>query len=68
MWAYDGSIDTVIVKIEDDLKNNLDWFKGNGICANPAKLQVIFLSLKINNSLFFNVDIKQEQNLTRIWG
>ena len=33
---------TVIVKLEDDLQKILDWFKENGMCANPAKFQMMF--------------------------
>ena len=51
LYACDKSIDTVIVKLEDDLQKILNWFKENGMCANPAKFQIMFLGLKINNLL-----------------
>ena len=51
----DRSIDTVIVKL-DDLQEILDWFKENRMCANPAKFQMMFLGLKISNSLCLNAD------------
>ena len=31
------------------------WFKKNGMCANPAKFQMMFLGLKINNLLCPNI-------------
>ena len=38
-------IDTVIVKLEDDLQKILNWFEEYEMCANPAKFQMIFLGL-----------------------
>ena len=66
IYACDKSIDTVIVKLEDDLQKILNWFKENGMCANPAKFQMIFLGLKINNLLCLNTDgqkIKQSEHV-----
>ena len=56
IYAYDKSIDTVIVKLEDDLQKILDWFIENGMCPNPAEFQMMFLGLKINNLLCLNID------------
>ena len=55
IYACDKSIDTVIVKLEDDLQKILNWFKENGMCTNPAKFQMMFLGLKINNLLCLNI-------------
>ena len=52
IYACDRSIDTVVVKLEDDFQKILDWFKENGLYANPTKFQVMFLCLRINNSLY----------------
>ena len=41
IYACDKSIDTVIVKL-DDLQKILNWLKENGMCANPAKFQMMF--------------------------
>ena len=44
----------------------LDWFKENGICANPTKFQMMFLGLRINNSPFLNIDgqkVKQSEQV-----
>ncbi len=37
IYACDTSIDTVTIKLKDDLQKLLDWFKNNRMCANPAK-------------------------------
>ena len=66
LYACDKSIDTVIVKLEDDLQKILNWFKENRMCANPAKFQMMFLGLKINNLLCLNIDgqkIKQSEHV-----
>ena len=41
IYACDKSIDTVIVKLEDKLQKILNWFNENGMCANPAKFQIL---------------------------
>ena len=59
-------IDTVMVKLERNLQKILGWFKENGMCANPAKFQMMFLGLKIINSLCLNIDgqkIKQSEHV-----
>ena len=66
VYACDKSIDTVIVKLEDDLQKILNCFKQNGMCANPAKFQMMFLGLKINNLLCLTIDgrkIKQSEHV-----
>ena len=37
IYACDTSIDAVTMKLKDDLHKLLNWFKNNGMCANPAK-------------------------------
>ena len=66
IYACDRVIDNVIVKLEEDLQKILDWFKENGMCANPAKFQIMFLGLNINNSLCLNIDgqrVKQSEHV-----
>ena len=65
-YACDKSVDTVIVKLEDDLQKILDWFKENGMCTNPAKFQMMFLGLEIDNFLCLNIHgqkIKQSEHV-----
>ena len=47
IYACDRFIDIVIVKLEDDLQKILDWFKENGMCANPAKFRWCFWVLRL---------------------
>ena len=42
IYACNRSIDTVIVKPEDNVQKILDWFKESGMCANLASLDDVF--------------------------
>ena len=59
IYACDTSIDAVTIKLKDNLQKLPDWFKNNGMCANPAKFQMMFLGLKSDNS--FILDISGQQ-------
>ena len=64
IYACGRSIDTVIVKLENDLQNILDSFKENGICTDPAKFQMMLLGLIISNPLCRNINelnVKQSE-------
>ena len=58
-YAYDtticangNNIDGVILSVEEDLSDTMNWFKVNHMAANPGKFQVMFLGMKSNlNSL-----------------
>ena len=44
----------------------MNWFKKHGMCANPAKFQMIFMGFKINNFFCLSFDgqkIKQSEHL-----
>ena len=44
--ACDKDVESVAMRLEDDISGPLDWFKHNKIVANPKKLQIMFLGLK----------------------
>ena len=51
-------------KTRRQITKTLDCFNENGICANPAKFQMMFLGLKIKNSICLNIDwqtVKQSE-------
>ena len=50
IYKCEKSIDTVIVNLEEDLQIILDWFKENGMYANPEAFQTLFLGFKSSNS------------------
>ena len=50
IYACGTSIDAVTIKLKYDLQKLLDWFKNNGMCANPSKFQMMFLGLKNDTS------------------
>ncbi len=44
----------------------MDWFKDNGMCANPAKFQMMFSGLKSDNSFILNIggqEVKQSEQV-----
>ena len=58
--------DTVIVKLEDELQKIVIWFKEIGMCANPAKFQMVVFGFKINNFLCLNINgqkMKQSEHV-----
>ena len=66
IYACDTSIDAVTIKLKDDLQKPLDWFKNNGMCANPAKFQMMFLGLKSDKSFILNIggqQVKQSEQV-----
>ena len=66
IYACDTSMDAVTIKLEDDLQKLLDWFKNNGMCANPAKFQMMFLGLKSDSSFILNTggqQVKQSEQM-----
>ena len=56
----------IITKLEEDLQITLDWFKGNGMYANPEKFQMMFLGFKINNSFCLNIDRKGTKQIQSV--
>ena len=66
IYACDTSIDAVTIKLKDDLQKLLDWFKNKGMCANPAKFQMMFLGLKSDRSFILNIggqQVKQSEQV-----
>ena len=51
IYLCDSNIDSVIVKLERDLQEVLEWYTANGMRANPSKFQIMFLGLKRQNKL-----------------
>ena len=51
------------MKLKDDLQKR---FKNNGMCANPAKFQMMFLGLKSDSSFILNIggqQVKQSEQV-----
>ena len=46
----------VIITLERDLQEVLEWYTANGMGANPSKFQVMFLGLKRKNKLCLNIN------------
>ena len=58
VYAFDKDVESVAVRLEDDISGALDWFKHNKMVANPKKFQVIFLGLKQPQEFFLEIENK----------
>ena len=59
IYACGDSIDEVIYKLEEDIKNALYWFDINRMVANPNKFQLMFLGTRKKIKLCLNIDEKR---------
>ncbi len=46
LYTFGKDFEDVVLNLEEDLSNSLDWFRDNHMAANPGKFQVMFLGLK----------------------
>ena len=44
-----NNIESVILSLEKDLSNTLNWFRVNPMAPNPGKFQVMFLGMRKSN-------------------
>ena len=56
IYSCESNIDSVIIKLERDLQEVLEWYTANGMSANPSKFQILFLGLKRKNKLCLNIN------------
>ena len=65
MFACGNNIQEIVIKLENDLGILLDWFSKNGMIANPEKFKIMFLGLKDERCLRFNIEGKNYLLQTR---
>ena len=70
LYSCRQSMDIVITEIENTLTSILSWFDQNGMVANPAKFQMMFLGKKTDTKLHLNVNGKiiPEDELVKLLG
>ena len=56
VYACDKDVESVAMKLEDDISRALDWFKDSRMVANPKKFQVMFLGLKQHQEFFLEIE------------
>ena len=56
IYAFDTSIETVIIRLESDLQRMLQWFNDNGMKANRSKFQIMFLGQEDMGKLCLNIN------------
>jgi len=54
IYSCDANIDSVIVKLERDRWELLEWYTANSMSANSSKFQIMVLGTKRKNNLFLN--------------
>ena len=64
VYACDNDVESVAMRLEDDISGALDWFKDNRMVANSKKIQVMFLGLKQHQEFFLEIENKSI-NVTR---
>ena len=55
IFAFDTSIEAVMIRLESDLHRMLRWFTDNGIKVNHSKFQIMFLEKKDMSKLCLNI-------------
>ena len=55
-YLCDSNIDSVILKLERDLQEVLEWYTAKGMSANPSKFKIMFLGLKRKNKPCLNIN------------
>ena len=58
VYACGKDIESVAMRLEDDISGALDWFKHNKMVANLKKFQVMFLGRKQHQEFFLEVKNK----------
>ena len=56
IYTNGNNIENVILSLEKDLFNTLNWFRVNHMAANPGKFQVIFLEKREQPKLILEIN------------
>ena len=58
VYACDKDVESVAIRLEDDISGALDLFKHNKMVKKPKKIQVMFLALKQRQQFFLEIENK----------
>ena len=58
LYVCGKDVESVAMRLEDDIPKALDWFKHNRMVANPKKFQVMFLGLKQHQEFLLEIGNK----------
>ena len=56
LYSCGYDLQEIVTNLENDLIKLLEWFKSNGMIANPKKFQLMFLGLKGKRRLRLNIE------------
>ena len=56
LYSCGHDLQEIVTNLENDLSKLLEWFKSNGMVANPKKFQLMFLGLQGEKRLRLNIE------------
>ena len=56
IYSCGTNLDGIIIDLEEDLYQALEWFESNRLAANPSTLQMILLGTKLNNKICMKIN------------
>ena len=56
IYTFGKDIEDVVLNLEEDLSNTLDWFRDYHMAANPGKFQVMFLGLREKTKFILEIN------------
>ena len=56
LYSCGHDLQEIVTDLENDLSKLLDWFKSNGMVANPKKFQLMFLGLHGKKRIRLNIE------------
>ena len=56
IYSCGTNLDRIIIDLEEDLSQALEWFESNRLVANPSKFQMMLLGTKRNVEIFFEIN------------
>ena len=59
VYACEKYVESVAMRLEDDISRALDWLKGSRMVPNPKKIQVMFFGLKQHQEFFLGTEKNQ---------
>ena len=56
IYSCGNNLDRIIIDLEEDLCQALEWFESNRLVANPSKFQMMLLGIKRNDKLCMEIN------------
>ena len=56
IYSCGANLDGIIIDLEEDLCQALEWFESNRLVANPSKFQMMLLGTKLNDRICMEIN------------